>query len=82
MQDLNSLIPAGSGWVLNDAYGINERGQIVGDGTINGQSLAFLLTPATMATVSALGRIDLSAGGSPLLVGVWEVTPDGSEPGG
>ena len=43
--DLNSLIPAGSGWVLNRATGINDAGQIVGSGTINGVLHVFLLTP-------------------------------------
>jgi probable HAF family extracellular repeat protein len=42
--DLNSLIPAGSGWVLTEARGITENGQIVGTGVINGQERAFLLT--------------------------------------
>lgn len=45
MWDLNDLIPANSGWVLNNATGINILGQVVGDGTINGQQHAFLLTP-------------------------------------
>ena len=45
MQDLNSLIPAGSGWTLNIATDINSAGQIVGNGTLNGQEHAFLLTP-------------------------------------
>jgi probable HAF family extracellular repeat protein len=43
--DLNSLIPAGSGWVLTSANGINDGGQIAGVGLINGQLHAFLLTP-------------------------------------
>jgi probable HAF family extracellular repeat protein len=43
--DLNTLIPASSGWVLNEAYGINSTGQIVGAGTINRRGHAFLLTP-------------------------------------
>lgn len=43
--DLNSRIPAGSGWVLWSANGINDRGQIVGEGTFNGRKRAFLLTP-------------------------------------
>ncbi len=43
--DLNSLIPATSGWVLNDAFGINAAGDIVGDGTFHGQPRAFLLRP-------------------------------------
>jgi probable HAF family extracellular repeat protein len=45
MKDLNKMIPAGSGWVLIEANGINSAGQIVGSGTHNGQSRAFLLTP-------------------------------------
>ncbi len=45
MQDLNSLIPAGSGWALSVARDINDAGQIVGEGVINGQQRAFLLTP-------------------------------------
>jgi autotransporter-associated beta strand protein/probable HAF family extracellular repeat protein len=44
-QDLNNLIPAASGWVLNNAYSINDNGQIVGDGIYNGVTTAFLLTP-------------------------------------
>ena len=46
MRDLNDLIiPARSGWLLVDAHAINLWGQIVGIGTINGQTHAFLLTP-------------------------------------
>jgi len=44
MKDLNQLIPAGSGWVLEQAFGINNTGQIVGTGTHRGQEHAFLLT--------------------------------------
>jgi probable HAF family extracellular repeat protein len=45
MQDLNNLIPPKSGWVLEYAASINNRGQITGSGTINGETHAFLLTP-------------------------------------
>jgi uncharacterized membrane protein len=45
MQDINTLIRSGSGWVLNSANGINFWGQIVGTGTFNGESHGFLLTP-------------------------------------
>ncbi len=45
MADLNDLIPPDSGWTLAEARGINDRGQIVGDGEHNGQERAFLLTP-------------------------------------
>jgi probable HAF family extracellular repeat protein len=46
MYDLNDLIPAGSGWELIEAAGINDAGQIAGVGSHNGNSRAFLLTPA------------------------------------
>jgi probable HAF family extracellular repeat protein len=45
MLDLNNLIPANSGWLLQFANAINDKGQIVGQGTLNGQTEAFLLTP-------------------------------------
>lgn len=41
--NLNSLLPAGSGWVLSDAFAINTAGQIVGSGTLNGKAAYFLL---------------------------------------
>ena len=43
MVDLNSFV-TGTGWTLNFANAINDKGQIVGTGTINGQDHAFLLT--------------------------------------
>jgi probable HAF family extracellular repeat protein len=45
MQDLNSLIPQDSGWTLTWAFAINDNGQITGQGEINGQTHAYLLTP-------------------------------------
>lgn len=45
MQDLNKLIPADSGWLLTEAKGINDSGQIVGYGFLDGERRAFLLTP-------------------------------------
>jgi probable HAF family extracellular repeat protein len=45
MQDLNTIIPANSGWELQEALAINVAGQIVGVGTVSGQQRAFLLTP-------------------------------------
>ena len=55
MQDLNSLINAASGWVLKEATGINNWGQIVGFGTVNGQTHAFLLSPGDATQGTALG---------------------------
>jgi probable HAF family extracellular repeat protein len=53
---LNSLIPANSGWVLLQAYGINDSGQITGEGLYNGQLSAFLMTdpPAGGAGIAAV----------------------------
>jgi probable HAF family extracellular repeat protein len=45
MQDLNALLPAASGWTLEEAQAINSRGQIAGSGMRDGQRHAFLLTP-------------------------------------
>ena len=45
MSDLNDLLAFGSGWELEAARAINEPGQIVGLGTINGETHAFILTP-------------------------------------
>ena len=45
MYDLNESIPRSSGWLLTEARSINEKGQIVGYGSINGEQHAFLLTP-------------------------------------
>jgi probable HAF family extracellular repeat protein len=46
MTDLNGMLPAGSGWVLNYAVGINDNGRIIGTGTINGQKHGFMAAPA------------------------------------
>ena len=44
--DLNTVVAGGTdGLVLRSAESINERGQIVGFGTRNGQNRAYLLTP-------------------------------------
>lgn len=61
MVDLNTLLdPSVSGWELLEAYDINEAGQIVGVGRINGEFRGFVLTPvpepATM-TLLALAAL-------------------------
>ena len=45
MTDLNTLIPAGSPWYLQSTATINNAGEITGQGLINGEVHAFLLTP-------------------------------------
>lgn len=44
--DLNALIGPGSGWILDEAFAINDLGQIVGTGWHDGQRRGFLLQPA------------------------------------
>lgn len=44
MIDLNTLLQSGSGWELSWAFDINNKGQIVGYGLIDGRFHAFLIT--------------------------------------
>lgn len=48
--DLNTQIPANSGWVLTEIKGINASGQMVGDGLLNNVAGVFRLTPASQDT--------------------------------
>jgi probable HAF family extracellular repeat protein len=54
LEDLNGLIDPSSGWTLNYGRGINDRGQIVGFGTIDGQWRGFVLTPVPEPSLLAL----------------------------
>lgn len=42
---ISNLVNPSSAWQLSEVVDINDRGQITGTGTINGQTHAFLLTP-------------------------------------
>ncbi len=55
MQDLNSLIPTGTGWELSEARAISDKGQITGFGAYNGQTRAFLLSPRAYYWVNPSG---------------------------
>jgi probable HAF family extracellular repeat protein len=48
LQNLNTLIPAGSGYQIQNATGINNNGQIVANAvdTATGQTHALLLNPS------------------------------------
>ena len=52
MIDLNSLLPTGSDWLLQAATAINDCGQIVGYGTVDGRQGAFLLNLTTLTPSS------------------------------
>lgn len=41
MKDLNTLLPPNSGWILTEAWDINDRSQIAGNGIHNGKHRAF-----------------------------------------
>ncbi|MBC8104900.1 MAG: hypothetical protein H7Z41_20185 [Cytophagales bacterium] len=43
--DLNDCLSAGSGWTLETARAVNNRGEIVGVGQVRGRRHAFLLVP-------------------------------------
>lgn len=47
LTNLNDLIDPTAGWELETASDINERGQIVGTGSHNGETRAFLLDPVS-----------------------------------
>ncbi len=73
MLDLNSLLPANSGWELTEAYGLNDAGQITGSGLFNGQMSAFRLdptqsTPQSSSTVPDPGTTSLVSIGLGLLI--------------
>lgn len=51
--DLNSRIPADSGWVLSDAVAVSPNGQIVGHGLLGGTARVFRLTPGPAPDTTA-----------------------------
>lgn len=54
--DLNSYLAPNSGWVLSSARGISDTGYVVGIGTLNGVTRAFVMAPvpepATLAILA------------------------------
>jgi uncharacterized membrane protein len=50
IETLASLFPISSRWTNLNATGINDSGQIVGQGTYDGQQVAFLMTPDAIET--------------------------------
>ena len=61
LTDLNTLIPAGSGWNLYRAWDIDENGVIVGEGiSPGGEQRPFLLAPAALADAQDGGVRELA----------------------
>ncbi len=58
MTNLNDLIPSNSGWVLSDAFAVNNSGQIAGSGYFLGQGQPFLLLPPQPLTNVTVVAID------------------------
>jgi probable HAF family extracellular repeat protein/parallel beta-helix repeat protein len=54
MYNLNDLVDVNSDFVFTRAFDINNKGQIVGFGEINGERHAFLLTPVPEPLVSCV----------------------------
>ena len=78
--DLNSLLPANSGWELTYAQFINDAGRIVGTGTSNGVSQPFImdLIPANNPPVAVAGADQtLECGSQVTLSGSQSSDPDG-----
>jgi probable HAF family extracellular repeat protein len=63
--DLNDFA-GGTGWVLMDAFSINDAGQIVGMGLYNGQMTGFLMTPSAVPEPGTWALAGLG-----LLAAVW-----------
>jgi probable HAF family extracellular repeat protein len=63
--DLNDLVPINAGWTLSSAVKVNNEGQLVGTGLMDGQEEGFLLTPEPVPEPDS--GIALIAGFSTLL---------------
>ena len=56
MIDLNQFVPPGSGLIVTDGEGINDRGEIAGSALLpNGDFHAVLLVPCTEDLIDAVG---------------------------
>jgi probable HAF family extracellular repeat protein len=64
MQDLNTLLPVNSGWVLIDAYGINDNQQIVGFGLHDGLARGFVWQVGSVSGPTEVGVLPGDAASS------------------
>jgi probable HAF family extracellular repeat protein len=77
MTDLNSLLPAGSGWTLDYATAVNDAGEIVGWGTIDGETHAFRLDPSP-SVPGPSSLVLCCVGAVTLLCYRWRSAPPGT----
>ena len=80
MFDLNTLIPADSGWRIEQADDINNNGQIVGYGYLNGSQRAFLLTPKNTTSQPVDSASSEVAPGGDLSTATGDGTASSSDP--
>ena len=73
--DLNTQITA-PGWLLTEAYAINNVGQIAGAGYLNGVNMGFLLDPITYNRFTPKSPWIISSPAGPLVISAG-VTNDG-----
>jgi hypothetical protein len=78
--NLNSLVPAGSGLTLNNAFAINNSGQILVQATNNatGAQVGVLLTPAPSPSITVTSAPTLATAGVPFNVTVTVLNPNGT----
>ena len=69
MTDLNTLLPAQSGWQLTAANGINDAGQIVGIGIIGGETRGYILDASDFLAASGAGATPEPGSWSLLVLG-------------
>ncbi len=69
MLNLNDLIDPSLGWTLSAATGINDDGQIVGYGTLNGRVRGFRLDPVSPIVPEPSSLVLLALGGLAALAG-------------
>src|SRR5262249_42945330 len=71
--DLNDQIDSSSGWVLNDAQDINEHGDIVGYGTLAGDTRAFVLVASSLPSLR-IGDAVVAEGANGMVSASFTVT--------
>ena len=80
MVDLNKEIDPASGWILEYAQGINNLGEIVGEGLLNGKTRAFRFSPpwtAADGTVFAATIVALPVPADSLASSAMEINEHG-----